>query len=89
MTQLMLFDATSFASVTDVAVSRVTEESTEYDTKTPPATTATPRASVPLYDPKQGEIHRLGDLAHLIIARYEMVAQRRRAMEARRRAYVG
>ncbi len=42
--------------------------------------------SIPVHQPQRGEIQRLGDLAQLIIARYELVAQRKRILRERQLA---
>ncbi|QDS93081.1 hypothetical protein FF011L_18360 [Roseimaritima multifibrata] len=39
--------------------------------------------SVPLYDGKKGELHHIGDLAQLVLQRYDIVAQRRAVLLAR------
>lgn len=48
-----------------------------------PSSRAPLSGSVPLHDPQQGELHRIGDLAQLVLARYELLHRRR---AARRRA---
>lgn len=48
-----------------------------------PASRAPLSGSLPLHDPQQGELHRIGDLAQLVLARYELLHRRR---AARRRA---
>ena len=42
--------------------------------------------SLPLHDPNRGEIHHLGDLAQLVVARYDIVRRRREARLAREAA---
>jgi hypothetical protein len=39
-----------------------------------------------LYDPAQGEIQHLGDLAQMVVARYDIVRRRRAARLAREAA---
>lgn len=83
MTQLMLFDA----SPSNPSVSFPVP-----DVKSPITTSVSePRrlsieGSLPVYDPQVGELHRMGDLARLVLARYDIVAQRRRLMRERRLA---
>jgi hypothetical protein len=44
---------------------------------------------MPLYDPQRNEIHHIGDLAKLVLARYELVARRREILRRRRLAESG
>lgn len=91
MTQMLLFDCPTTAAVPVVTPSRGTRE--ERGTKPAPTvsrstgapssgspTSVTPRSgSLPLHDPQQGELHRIGDLAQLVLARYELLHRRRAA----------
>lgn len=93
MTQMLLFDfpttantpVTSPVPVTSrLAAPRFSPRPSKASPRrepTPETSRATPpfSGSLPLYDPAQGELHRIGDLAQLVLARYEIVHRRRRA----------
>jgi hypothetical protein len=80
MTQLTLFDAQTPALPFDFPVLAPTEilapkQNREEQTN----------KGIPLFDPAVGEIHQLGDLARLVLARYDLVAQRKRNLAERMR----
>ncbi|WP_164102453.1 hypothetical protein [Candidatus Laterigemmans baculatus] len=52
-------------------------------------TTQSLGGSLPLYEPAQGELHRIGDLAQVVLARYEIVHRRRAARLRRARSAPG
>lgn len=90
MTQLLLFDAYSVPSPVASGLSSVASglQGQQSSDVARPVAAQSSRAdagngSIPLYDPRQGELHRMGDLARLVLARYDLVAQRRAAMRAR------
>ncbi|QDV45725.1 hypothetical protein Enr13x_56040 [Stieleria neptunia] len=92
MTQMMLFDPCSLAPSTPVAVnpaavtaSTVTASPVVSRSRTAPSAAAsnTPRGSRNHAEADDG-IHRMGDLARLVLLRYQLVAQRRQEMAARR-----
>lgn len=92
MTQLLLFDfpTTAARSVTSPvpvtsrpAAPRFTTASPTHSPSPSPSDSDRASSPLPLYDPAQGELHRIGDLAQLVLARYDIV-HRRRAARLRR-----
>ncbi len=96
MTQLLLdFAAPASSGNTSAVVvspSRPTSKRNNEQTRSPqtrrsgPVAAAQFNGGVPLYDPAQGEIQHLGDLAQLVVARYDIVRRRRAARLAREAA---
>ena len=92
MTQMMLFDPCSLAPSTPVAVNSAAVAaspvaaspvvSRSRSTKST-AVGRTPRENRNHADAEDG-IHHMGDLARLVLLRYQLVAQRRQEMAARR-----
>jgi hypothetical protein len=79
MTQMMLFDSNSVATANPLAPPPLATVN--------PSSPASPSAVSPrLPSPTAGEdgVHRMGDLARLVLLRYQLVAQRREEMAARR-----
>ena len=88
MTQLLLFDACSVPSPVAPGLHRtaaVASASLPAASNRSHSNDGDGSRAIPLYDPHQGELHRMGDLAQLVLARYDLLAQRRAAMRARRR----
>lgn len=85
MTQMLLFDCPANSAVPVVTPSRQTVSPAGQTHDAEPSVTGSRSAalplsdSLPLYDPQQGELHRIGDLAQLVLARYELVHRRRAA----------
>jgi hypothetical protein len=79
MTQLLLFD--SPASTTETSLVATQSTSTQ-PTSTQPQAAESVAAQLE-YD---GGVHHMGDLARLVLLRYELVAKRRAMMAANREA---
>ena len=79
MTQLMLFDAPA-SSATIVPTAQLTAIETEPQAQSPSA------SSPQTVEPVEG-VQRMGDLARLVLLRYQLVAQRRAAQAARAAAH--
>ena len=83
MTQMLLFDAPADAAILPVAES--------FQADNPVAETAVVERSVPVKrinvaakNDHEGGVHHMGDLARLVLLRYDVVAKRRAVMAARR-----
>lgn len=86
MTQLMLdFAAPASTGNSSTVVVSPSRPSPQIRNRRPVAP-APFNGGVPLYDPAQGEIQHLGDLAQLVVARYDIVRRRRAARLAREAA---
>ncbi|MEL6106495.1 MAG: hypothetical protein AAFU85_10675 [Planctomycetota bacterium] len=78
MTQLMLFDApASSATILPTAQQATAQQATAQQ-----ATVSQPTSSKPTVEPVEG-VQRMGDLARLVLLRYQLVAQRRAVQAAR------
>jgi hypothetical protein len=93
MTQMLLFDSPSAASTYSASVP-VAEQTTEQvpivgtqvvGTQVVGTQACQATAAVDHDDADRGGMHRMGDLARLVLLRYELVAQRRAALAAKRK----
>ncbi len=83
MTQMLLFDAPTSVSTYSASVP-VAEHATE-PVPVLGAQASQAAAAVDHDDADRGGMHRMGDLARLVLLRYELVAQRRAALAAKRK----
>ena|GEM_PF-6845886 len=88
MTQLLLFEAPVSATampVATVAAASPNRPTPRFNAPSPRRQTADQAASrsLPLYDRQRPELKHMGDLAHMVIRRYELVAERRAILLAR------
>jgi len=82
MTQMLLFDAP--ANAVDAAILPVSER---FQPETVAAERSAPkRSNVAAQLDHDGGLHHMGDLARLVLLRYDVVAKRRATMAARRAA---
>jgi hypothetical protein len=88
MTQLLLFDSPASTTETSlVAAPTSTQSTSTQPTSTQPqAAESVAAESVAAQLEYDGGVHHMGDLARLVLLRYELVAKRRAMMAANREA---
>ncbi|MAI34554.1 MAG: hypothetical protein CMM07_23165 [Rhodopirellula sp.] len=83
MTQMLLFDAPADAAILPVAESfqgeNVVAENAVVKRSVP-----VKRSNIAAKNDRDGGVHHMGDLARLVLLRYDVVAKRRAVMAARR-----
>jgi hypothetical protein len=87
MTQMLLFDPPTAASTYSASLpvaEQTTEQVTIVGTQVVGTQACQATAAVDHDDADRGGMHRMGDLARLVLLRYELVAQRRAALAAKR-----
>ena len=80
MTQMLLFDAPANATILPVA------ESFQAETAVVERSVPAKRKTLAAKTDQEGGVHHMGDLARLVLLRYDVVAKRRAVMAARRSA---
>ena len=86
MTQMLLFDSSTHPSEAAVIHgSSLRGERTAVESSVGVEAASEDRGGAESSE-HQGGVHRIGDLARLVLLRYELVAKRRAAMAARRQA---
>ena len=84
MTQMLLFDAPADAAILPVAES-FQAETAVVERRVPVKRSAVAkRSGVAAETDQEGGVHHMGDLARLVLLRYDVVAKRRAVMAARR-----
>ena len=84
MTQMMLFDHQSLATPTLTPPASRPSAKPSPDEAGAPLSPANRTAETPRVPARDDDgIHRMGDLARLVLLRYQLVAKRREAMAAR------
>ena len=78
MTQMLLFDAPADATILPVAESFQTKPAVVE------RTVRVKRSNPAAKNDQEGGVHHMGDLARLVLLRYDVVAKRRAVMAARR-----
>ncbi|MDA7492679.1 hypothetical protein N8510_01140 [bacterium] len=88
MTQMLLFDAPADAAILPVAESFQAESVVTGNAVTGNAvverSVPVKRSNVAAKNDREGGVHHMGDLARLVLLRYDVVAKRRAVMAARR-----
>jgi len=88
MTQMLLFDAPADAAILPVAESFQAENVVAGNAVTRNAvverSVPVKRSHVAAKNDREGGVHHMGDLARLVLLRYDVVAKRRAVMAARR-----
>lgn len=83
MTQMLLFDAPADAAMLPVPESFQTEYAVTQNAVVEPSIPVK-RSNVAAKSDHEGGVHHMGDLARLVLLRYDVVAKRRAVMAARR-----
>ncbi len=83
MTQMLLFDAPADAAILPVAESFQAENSVTENAILERSVPAK-RSKIVAKNDHEGGVHHMGDLARLVLLRYDVVAKRRAVMAARR-----
>ena len=88
MTQMLLFDAPADAAILPVAESFQAESVVAGNAVTGNGvverSVPVKRSNVAAKNDREGGVHHMGDLARLVLLRYDVVAKRRAVMAARR-----
>lgn len=85
MTQMLLFDAPADAAILPTSESFSTENAVA-ENPVVERSRSEKRSNIAVKNGHEGGVHHMGDLARLVLLRYDVVAKRRAVMAARRTA---